>query len=101
MLNWTVLTLSRGEFEQLLQGQTGELRAPQPCGTTCSAYSQLEPGAGNAQRFLPKLRRKEIDNPPPSLRQSKDAKDVHFSLFVVDLAFSKLNVYLTRNSGLP
>lgn len=41
-----------------------------------------------------------MDNPLLFLRQSKDAKDVFFTLFVVDHAFSILNVYLTRNCGL-
>lgn len=101
MFDRIALTLSRGEFRQLLQGQIGQLRAPQPSGTTCSASSQLEPGTVSAQGFRPKLRREEMDNPPLSLRQSKDTKDVNFSLFVVDRAFSMLNVCLTRNSGLP
>lgn len=42
-----------------------------------------------------------MDNPLPSSRLSKDIRGVHFSLFVADHARSILNVYLTRNSGLP
>lgn len=103
MFHRIVLTFSRGEFKQLLLGPTEELKAkaPQPPGRTHSAYSQVEPGPLNVQGFLPKLRRRNMDNSLLSLRQARWYKEVHFSLSIADQALSVLNVHLTTNSGLP